>query len=87
MTPTDADFFEPVDCELGFPNRSPRLIINDGPSHRPADARSVERVIWSRSVLRLPARIVRAGYPPWQHVSLWWALTVGMFVALYLLHW
>ena len=71
MTPTDADFFEPVDCELGFPNRSP----------------SVERVIWSRAVLRLPARIVRAGYPPWQHVSLWWALTVGMFVALYLLHW
>ncbi len=53
----------------------------------PPDARSVERVIWSRAVLRLPARIVRAGYPPWQHVSLWWALTVGMFVALYLLHW
>ena len=51
------------------------------------DPRSTERVLWTREVMRLPLAIVSAGYPLYRRVSLWWALTVGMFVVLYILYW
>ena len=53
----------------------------------PPDPESVDRVIWTRAVARLPRAIVESGYPLWRRVSLWWALTVAMFVALYLAYW
>ncbi len=53
----------------------------------PPSAKSVERVIWSRAVLRIPRAITLAGYPLYRRVSLWWALTVAVFVALYIVHW
>lgn len=48
---------------------------------------AVERVVWTRAVLRLPQAILAGGYPIHRRVSLWWALTVGVFVVLYLLYW
>ena len=51
------------------------------------DRKSVERVTWSRAVLRLPQAITAAGYPAHRRVGLWWALTVGVFVALYVAFW
>ena len=51
------------------------------------DPRAVERVLWTRAVLRLPRALVAAGYPLHRRVSLWWALTVGVFVALYINYW
>ena len=54
---------------------------------RPPEPQSVERVIWSRAVLRLPSALVASGYPIHRRVSLWWALTVGLFVTLYIVYW
>ena len=51
------------------------------------DPQSVDRVIWSRAVLRLPLALLAGGYPAHRRVSVWWALTVGMFVVLYLTYW
>ena len=53
----------------------------------PPRKQSVDPVIWTRAVMRLPRAIVAAGYPVHRRVSLWWALTVGVFVLLYILHW
>lgn len=53
----------------------------------PPNPESVDRVIWSRAVMRLPRAIVASGYPIYRRVGLWWALTVGMFVALYIAYW
>ena len=53
----------------------------------PPERRSVDRVIWTRAVMRLPRAIVSAGYPVHRRVSLWWALTVTVFVVLYILYW
>lgn len=53
----------------------------------PPDQEAVERVLWSRAVLRLPLAILARGYPVHRRVSLWWAITVGVFVALYVIHW
>ena len=53
----------------------------------PPERQSVDPVIWTRAVMRLPRAIVAAGYPVHRRVSLWWALTVGVFVVLYILHW
>ncbi|MCY4534301.1 MAG: hypothetical protein OXB91_02980, partial [Bryobacterales bacterium] len=54
---------------------------------QPPEPQSVERVIWSRAVLRLPSALVASGYPIHRRVSLWWALTVGLFVTLYIVYW
>ena len=53
----------------------------------PPDAEAVNRVIWTRAVLRLPRAIIAAGYPVHRRVSLWWAITVGVFVVLYITYW
>ena len=53
----------------------------------PPDREAVERVIWTRSVLALPSAITAVGYSPHRRVGLWWALTVAVFVALYLTYW
>lgn len=53
----------------------------------PPDREAVERVIWTRAVLALPWAITAAGYALHRRVSLWWALTVAVFVALYLTFW
>lgn len=53
----------------------------------PPDREAVERVIWTRAVLALPAAVTAVGYSLHRRVSLWWALTVAVFVALYLTFW
>ena len=53
----------------------------------PPEKQSVDRIIWTGAVLRLPRAIITAGYPVYRRVSLWWALTVGVFVVLYLAYW
>ena len=53
----------------------------------PASEASVGRVLWTRAVLTLPRSVVAPGYPLHRRVSLWWALTVGLFVVLYITYW
>ena len=54
---------------------------------RAPEPQSVERVAWSREILRLPLRLVAAGYPLRRRISLWWGLTVAMFAVLYVTYW
>ncbi len=61
------------------------ILISLRTEPRPDSA--VQRVIWTRAVLRLPAALVVRGYPLHRRVGLWWALTVGMFAGLYLGYW
>lgn len=53
----------------------------------PPKREMVERVLWTRAVLRLPRTLLAAGYPVHRRVSLWWALTVAMFIGLYVTYW
>ena len=53
----------------------------------PSDAEAVNRVIWTRSVVRIPRALIADGYPVHRRVRLWRAITVGVFAVLYVAYW
>lgn len=50
----------------------------------PADVRST---LWRPALVRLPEAETRDGYPWWKRVSVWFALVVAVFVAIYAVLW
>jgi len=53
----------------------------------PPERAAIERVLWTRAALNLPRDFVAAGYPVYKRVSLWWVLTISIFVILYIFYW
>ena len=53
----------------------------------PPDRAKIQRVLWTRATLNLPRAVLAAGYPVYERVSVWWALTVSVFVILYVIYW
>ena len=46
------------------------------------DPAKIASVMWRRSTLDLPREILAAGYPVYRWVSIWWVITIGIFVGL-----
>ena len=53
----------------------------------PPEREAVQQVIWTRAVLRLPQALLVGGYRFHRRIGLWWALTVAVFVGLYVTYW
>ena len=51
------------------------------------DPTKIASVLWKRSTLELPSNIVAAGYPIHRWVSIWWVITISVFVGLYIKYW
>ena len=51
------------------------------------DPTKIVSTLWKRSTLNLPENIVAAGYPIYRWVSMWWVITVAVFVGLYIRYW
>jgi SSS family solute:Na+ symporter len=51
------------------------------------DQEKIAPVLWNPSILHLPKEVLAAGYPVYRYVSLWWVITVGIFVLLYIIYW
>lgn len=47
----------------------------------------IEGVLWKPALVHLPKQVLEAGYPIYRQVSLWWVITVGIFVLLYIRFW
>ncbi len=51
------------------------------------DPAKIASVMWRRSTLDLPRDILAAGYPVYRWVSIWWVITIAIFVGLYIKYW
>ena len=51
------------------------------------DPTKIANVLWKRSTLELPSDIVAMGYPIHRWVSIWWVITISIFVGLYIKYW
>jgi len=57
-------------------------LITPAPSREKTDG-----LIWKPAMLRLPKEDVVAGYPWYKHLSIWYAVTAAIFIAIYIKLW
>ena len=51
------------------------------------DPSKIASVLWKRSTLNIPENLFSSGYPVYRWISIWWVITISIFIALYIRYW